>query len=133
MANHLPFERGLKNTVLMTNNSGFSHAGTWHQVYTDTLVDRWHIGDFSSAEITISADFDDTKKEILKCLVTCGQDIANVVVYARSNTGTDLLNVTVTVNDLYVDLIINPTSTDYNGTKFLYTGSYFANLNPLLP
>jgi hypothetical protein len=133
MANHLPFERGLKNTVLMTNNSGFSHAGAWHQAYANTLVERWHIGDFSSAEITISADFNDTTKELLKCLVTCGQNTANVVIYARSNFGTDLLDVTVTVNDSFVDLLVSPTSDAYNGTKFLHTGTYFANLNPLMP
>tara|TARA_B110000503_G_scaffold12801_1_gene17438 strand:+ start:26010 stop:26411 length:402 start_codon:yes stop_codon:yes gene_type:complete len=133
MANSLPFERGIQNTVLMTNNSGFSYAGTWKQAYTDTLVERWHIGDFSSAEFTISADFDDTKKELLKCLVTCGQNIANVVIYARSNVGEDLLNVTVTVNNSYVDLKVSPADQIYNGTKFIYTASYFANLNSLTP
>ena len=71
---------GLKNTLLFRNNSGTSHNGPWKQVYTDTLLDRWHVGDFSSVEYTISADFDVNNKEIIKVLITATRDRAKVVV-----------------------------------------------------
>ena len=99
---------GLKNTLLFRNNSGISHNGPWKQVYTDTLLDRWHVGDFSSAEYTISADFDVNNKEIIKVLITASRDRAKAVVYARNNTIANMLNVSVTVNDSYVDVILNP-------------------------
>ena len=128
---------GLQNTLLFRNNSGFSHTGPWKQVYTNTLLDRWHMGDFSSVEYTISADLDTTNKEIVKVLVTATTDVASIVVYARNNTLRELITVSATVNDSYVDVILNPATTDpiglNDGVKVIHTAQYFHNQNPLTP
>lgn len=134
---------GLKNTLLFRNNSGTSHNGPWKQVYTDTLLDRWHVGDFSSVEYTISADFDVNNKEIIKVLITASRDRASIVVYARNNTLNDLLTINATVNDSYVDVILNPIiiqenveqeipAQDYSGTKVIYTANYYHTQTPLV-
>jgi len=130
---------GLKNTLLFRNNSGTSHNGPWKQVYTDTLLDRWHVGDFSSVEYTISADFDVNNKEIIKALVTATRDRASVVLYARNNTRNDILTLSATVNDSYVDIILNPVidieldpQTDFTGAKVIYTAQYFHTQTPLV-
>lgn len=134
---------GLKNTLLFRNNSGTSHNGPWKQVYTDTLLDRWHVGDFSSVEYTISADFDVNNKEIIKVLITASRDRASIVVYARNNTLNDLLTISATVNDSYVDVILNPIiiqenveqeipAQDYSGTKVIYTANYYHTQTPLV-
>ena len=52
------FNKGLKDSVLFLSNGAMSHNGPWKQVYTNTLLDRFHVGDFSSAEYTISVDYD---------------------------------------------------------------------------
>ena len=96
---------GLKHTILFRNNSGTSHDGPWKQVYPDTLLDRWHVGDFASVDYTISADFDTENKELIKVAVTATKDRASIVVYARNNTLNDIVTVTATVNDSYVDII----------------------------
>ena len=57
------FSRGLKTSIQMKDNGSFSHNGPWKQVYTDTQVARWHSGEFSSAEFTISIDYSTTQKE----------------------------------------------------------------------
>ena len=128
---------GLKNTVLFRNNSGTSHNGPWKQVYTDTLLDRWHVGDFSSVEYTISSDFDVNNKEIIKVLITASRDIASVVVYARNNTFNDIIDITATVNDSYVDVILNPVidgeaGTNFTGAKVIHTAQYFHTQTPLV-
>lgn len=128
---------GIKNTVLYKNNTGTSHNGPWKQVYTDTLLDRWHVGDFSSVEYTISADFDVNNKELIKVLITATRDTANLVVYARSNTNNDIINITATVNDSYVDVVVNPVIdaevlTNFTGAKVIYTAQYFHTQNPLV-
>jgi len=133
MANNFTFSTGINNTVKLNNNSGFSYEGPWKQLYNNTLVEKWYLGDFSSAEFTISADYDNTHKEILKCLVTAGIDVANVVIYARSNFGVDLINLSVTVNGSSVELLASPTSEVYAGTRFIHTGSFFENQKPLTP
>lgn len=128
---------GLKNTLLFRNNSGVSYNGPWKQVYENTLLDRWHVGDFSSVEYTISADLDTENKEIIKALVTATVDRASIVVYARNNTLRDLITITPTVNNSYVDITLNPATTTpadlNNGVKVIYTAHYFHNQNPLTP
>ena len=128
---------GLKNTLLFRNNSGTSHNGPWKQVYTDTLLDRWHVGDFSSVEYTISADFDVNNKEIIKVLITATRDRAKVVVYARNNTLNNILTISATVNDSYVDVTLNPIidaelAINFTGTKVIYTAQYFHTQTPLV-
>lgn len=125
---------GLKGTLLLRNNTGFSVNGPWIQVYNNTLLDRFYVGDFSSAEYTISADLDNNNKEILKVLVTATLDVASIVVYARNNTAKDLIEVDATVNNSYVDIVLSPAlsedSTPNDGVKVIYTAKYFHNQNP---
>jgi hypothetical protein len=134
---------GLKNTLLFKNNTGISHNGPWKQVYKDTLLDRWHVGDFASVDYTISADFDVNNKELIKIAVTATKDTASVVVYARNNTANDILTVSATVNDSHVDVILNPKiveanedtnilAQDYTGTKVIYTAQYYHTQSPLV-
>jgi hypothetical protein len=123
------FNKGLKDSVLFLSNGAMSHNGPWKQVYTNTLLDRFHVGDFSSAEYTISVDYDKDKKEILKVLVTASLDEASIIIYAKNNLGTDLVNITATVNNSYVDIIANPTASN-EGSKVIYTVQYYQNQNP---
>ena len=134
---------GIKNTLLFKNNSGTSHNGPWKQIYENTQLDRWHVGDFSSVEYTISADYDVNNKEIIKVLITASRDRASIVVYARNNTLTDMLTISATVNDSYVDVILNPIivvedidqgilGQDYTGVKVIHTAQYFHTQTPLV-
>ena len=102
------FSKGLKDSVLLTGT--MSHNGPWKQAYANTLLDRFHVSDFSSAEYTISADYDKDNKEVIKVLVTASLDEASVIVYARNNLGTNLIDITATVNNSYVDITVNPTA-----------------------
>lgn len=123
------FIKGLKDSVLFQSNGAMSHNGPWKQVYTNTLLDRFHVSDFSSAEYTISVDYNKDKKEILKVLVTASLDEASIIIYARNNLGIDLVNITATVNNSYVDIIANPTASN-EGSKVIYTVQYYQNQNP---
>lgn len=123
------FNKGLKDSVLFLSNGAMSHNGPWKQVYTNTLLDRFHVGDFSSAEYTISVDYDKDNKEIVKVLVTASLDEASIIIYARNNLGTNLVDITATVNNSYVDITLNPTASK-EGSKVIYTVQYYQNQNP---
>jgi len=129
------FTKGLGKSVLLKNNGAVSHNGPWKQVYADTLLDRFYLGDFCSAEYTISIDLDNNNKEIIKALVVASLDEAKVMVYSRVNTNRSIVDIDATVNSSYVDVIINPAITaatpDNNGAKVIYTVNYFQNQNPL--
>lgn len=125
------FGKGLRNTVLARNNSAFSHNGPWKQIYTDTQAARWHHGEFSGAEFTISVDFDTDNKELIKCLVCNGVDTVSHSIYGRNNLGNELVEISAITNDSYVELIISP-KTGYEGAKFIYSANYYHNQNPLI-
>lgn len=122
---------GLKRSIQIKDNGSFSHNGPWKQVYTDTQVARWHSGEFSSAEFTISIDYDTSNKEIIKCIVCNSADYASLTIIGRNNLGNNLVELSAIVNASYVDLIINPADSVYAGSKFIYTAQYFRNQNPL--
>ena len=125
-------KNGLKNTLLLRNNTGFSSNGPWKQVYNDTLIARWHNGEFSSAEFTISIDFDTDDKEIIKCLVCNTPQTASLTIYGRNNMGNELVRLSAVVNDSYVELHIDPAAPAYEGAKFIYSVHYYHNQNPLV-
>lgn len=129
------FSQGRKDSILFKDNGALSHNGPWKQVYPDTLLDRWHIGEFSSAEYTISVDLGNNDRELIKCLVTAGLEVASVVIYARSRLSRNIINIDATVNNSYVDVILNPAADDSTptaGAKVIYTVQYFQSQNPLI-
>lgn len=126
---------GLKNTLLLRNNTNISHNGPWVQVYNDTVLDRWHVSDFSTVEYTVSADYDTENKEILKALVTATIDQASIVIFARNSTSRPIIDLDATVNNSYIDVIarsVDPEdSSSLEGAKVIYSAQYYHNQNPL--
>tara|TARA_B100000424_G_C22825106_1_gene441122 strand:+ start:137 stop:541 length:405 start_codon:yes stop_codon:yes gene_type:complete len=125
------FDLGLNKTVLVRNNSGFSHRGPWAQVSTGNNFDKWFVGEISAAEYTISIDYNTQNKEILKCLVAATVDKAEVTVYARSSVGRELVDIEAHVNKSFVDIFILPKVPQVQSAKFIFTVNYFENQNPL--
>ena len=122
---------GLNDTLLVKNNGGFSHYGPWKNLQDDTLVDKFFIGDISSAEYTISIDLNSDNKEILKCLVTGSLEQAKVVVYGRNYTDKSLANLYALVNNQYIELYASPKNTAFKSARFIHTANYFHNLHQL--
>ena len=121
------FAKGLKNTLLLKNNGGFSHNGPWINLAENTQLDRWHVNDFVSVDYTICVDRDETNKEILKFLIVATKDTARIVEYARNNTNIDLISVDAFVNNSYVDIVVSPKILKATGAKVFFTGQYFQN------
>ena len=91
------------------------------------------MGDFSSAEYTIVADFDTVNREIVKCTVVAGKEIADLTVFGRSNLGQPILDISVNVNNSYVDVNVQPQtedSTDMSGAKVFFSATYYKAVNP---
>lgn len=125
------FVEGLKNTLLLKNDAGFSHSGPFVLCAPNTRLDRWHVGDFSAAEYIISVDFNNTNREIIKCLVVSGVDTARLKVYSRCSTDNTLINVDAFVNNSYVDIVINPTNNKFKNAKVIKTVTYFESQNSI--
>jgi hypothetical protein len=132
------FSKNVKNTLLLKNGTNIAYKGPWVLVYPDTVVDEWYVGDFMSAEYTISVDYGNTEKEIIKCLLVAGPNSAAVNVFGRSNLNNNLVDFTATVNASKVSLIVNPAinqdgSSLFVGSKLIYSATYYHTLNDLTP
>ena len=116
-------KKGLRGTINVYD-SHFSYGSTWQAVESSLPLDRWHQGDFASAEYTISIELGRDKKEIIKCLLTASPNEASVVVYGRASTTTDLVNVTAQVTNSYVELMLSPkTDAQKGASKIKYLTS----------
>jgi hypothetical protein len=91
------FSVAANGALLSKNNGAVAHNGPWKQAYPNTVLDRWHVGDFSTAEYTISVDYNMGNREIVKCTIVANVQTASVVIYARNNLGNDLITISADV------------------------------------
>jgi hypothetical protein len=85
----------------------------------------------SGAEYTLLVDFDNNNREMIRCLLVGNPSNATVTVYGRSTVGDPLINLSATVSESYVKLIVNPTQNAYSGAKVIFQATYFETQNPL--
>ena len=130
------FGKGDRNTLLMKNGLNLSYNGPYSVVEEGMILDQWHVNTFSTAEYTISVDYDTNNKEILKVLVSASPNQSSLSIYGRSNLGNKLVKIDSEVNNSYVRIKINPedkTATEkYTGSKIIFGATYFATLNALV-
>ena len=118
-------KKGLRNTILLKGGSHFSYEGMWREVQQNLAIDQWHMGDFSSAEYTLNVELGKDVKEIIKVLLTASPNDASVVVYGRASTSRDLVDITASVTNSYVQLILNPKTAEDKGAKAYFSATYF--------
>lgn len=125
------FKTGLKNTLLLKNDTQLSRNGPWVAIPQATEIDRFFLGDFNSAEYCLSIDFDTEHKEIIKVLVVSSIQNASITVYGRANFGQNLVNIAANVNDSYCSIIATPEE-GFENSKLQFNAFYFQNQNLLL-
>jgi hypothetical protein len=123
---------GLKNTLKLINGANFSYRGPWVQVYDNTVLDQWYVGDFFGAEYTICVDHNTSQKEIIKCLVVGSPNEAGVTIYGRSNLGNSLITITASVDSSRVSVIVDPKDDAYKGSKIFFSAIYYGTVNELM-
>ena len=110
---------------MLKGSTHFSYEGLWQNVQQDLAIDRWHMGDFSSAEYTLNVELGKDIKEVIKVLLTASPNSASVVVYGRASTTRDLVTITASVTNSYVELILNPKTPADKGAKAYFSATYF--------
>lgn len=126
------FAKGLKNTIQIKDNGGFSYNGPFKLLKGNPVIDRWHVGDFSSAEYTMSVDYDKDNKEIIKFLVVGTSNNAKIIVYSRVSSNIDMVDIEAIVNNSYVDIFVKPKNNKFFDSRVIYTVNYFNNQNPFI-
>ena len=122
-------QKGLRKTLKLANGIQFSYAGPWANVIETQAVDNWFVGDFMSADYTITIDRNTYDKEIVKCLVVASPDNAAVTIYGRTSLTNPLINIQVTVDNSQVRLWLTP----LNGScKVIFSANYYQTINPIV-
>ena len=128
---HNYFKQSPQNKLSLKNNTQLAYAGQWKKVYSNTEIDKWYVGDYSSANYTITAEFSSNKKEVLQVLVVARPDQATVTVYGRTSIDDSLINISAVVTNSYLSLIANVTDTTFVGTKVIFFANYAECIQPL--
>jgi len=125
------YSAGMNNTLLIKNISGVSYASPYVKIFEKTLIDRWYLGDFLSADYTFVSSFDAYNKEIIKSTIVATVDLAKIIIYSRLSTRTELIDLDAVVNESYVDVFIKLKKEKLQGLDVTYRVEYFNNPNPL--
>jgi hypothetical protein len=120
------FLQGLKGTLRFNNGKNLSYKGPWVQVFPDTVIDEFFVGDFMAAEYTVCVDAGNNLREIIKCLVVSSPENANLTIYGRTNLGEDLVSLSASVDAAKVSLLANP-MTDAT-VKLIFSSNYYYSI-----
>lgn len=130
------FGKGDRNTLLMKNGLNLSYNGPYSVVEDGLVLDKFHVNTFSSAEYTISVDYDTNNKEILKVLLAASPNQSSLTIYGRSNLGNNLIKLNSTVDNSLVSITVDPADKSatekYSGSKIIFGATYFATQNALV-
>ena len=85
------FKKGSNNTIELPERSSFSYKGHWIGVQYNTIMDSFHVGEFSSAVYQITVEFDSNEKEIMQLSVVARPDraVANICLLYTSPSPRD--------------------------------------------
>jgi len=122
---------GLKNTLLFKNNSGVSYGGEWTQIYGDTVIDKWYVGDFTSASYVITVEYDSNQKETMQAFVVARPEQASITVFGRTSIEYELINLTATVTTGILSLTATPASDNFAGAKLRFIATYSETMGSL--
>jgi len=125
------FDQGVQSTLRLKPGVNWSHKGQWVQIFNDTEIDRWYVGDFSSVSYQITVEYNSNKKEVLNALVVARPSEASIVVYGRVSIDDELITLTATVNDSYLSLKASPTIATFDGAKLIFVATYAQTINDL--
>jgi hypothetical protein len=123
---------GPQHTLSLLPGTNFSFKGNRISVQTNTEIDRWYVGSFSSASYFITVEYDSNRKETMQALVVGRAEAASLAIFGRVSIP-QMITLTATVNDSWVSIIANPIS-GFAGVRVSFTATYAeAMTQPIAP
>jgi len=120
--------QGQRNTIKLQKDLSFKNP--WIQVYNNTAVDQWHVGEFSSASYFVTVEYDSNSKETMQVSVVARPGQATLSIYGRTSIQDSLVTLTATVTNSTLTLSATA-NTGYSGSKLTYVASYIETIQPL--
>ena len=122
------FSKGQNNTIKLQKD--FSIKNPWIQIHTDTVIDSWYVGDFSSATYFITVEYDSNQKETMQVLVVARPAQATFSIFGRTTIEDELIDISASVTNS--QLILSATANSgFDGAKLTFTATYIETIQPL--
>lgn len=123
------FIKGTHGTLQLRDNTQFSYKGSWKQLYDNTVVDQWHVGEIMSADYTIVVDGGRHNKETIKAIVIAGPGNASISVTGRASLINNIVNLDVEITNSSLKLLASPVSGAPAGARIIFSATYYQNLS----
>ena len=120
--------QGPRNTIKLQKDISFKNP--WIQIYSNTTIDTWYVGDFSSASYFITVEYDSNHKECMHVLVIARPAQATYSIYGRTSIDNQLVTLSATVSNSQLTLSATA-NTGYSGAKLSFSVSYNETMQPL--
>ena len=127
------FTKGQNNSILLPDRSNFSFRGNWLGVHYNSIMDKFHVGDFSSAMYQIVVEFDSNEKETMQLSVVARPDRAVANIFGRSSINAELIDISVTVDASICYIRVEPKARGYTGAKLIFHATYAQAIHQLTP
>jgi len=123
------FTNGQRDTLKFKDRAALSFKGEPITVYstTDTVIDRFFVGEFTSATYSITVEYDSNKKEAMQVGVVVRPGEASVLIYGRTGLDDELITLSGTVNESFFSLTARSISPAYNGARIIHYVTYAEN------
>lgn len=125
------FTKGPQGTLGLLPTSNFSYKGERIPIYGTTEIDRWYVGNFSSASYYIIVEFDSNQKESMQVMVVARPEQASFSVFGRTTIENELIDITATVSASYLSLVATAKDPAYEGARLSFIATYAETISPL--
>ena len=120
---------GLHGTLRFNNGVSVSHMGTVVAVTTNTVIDQFFVGDFSSALYTITVNYASNKQESMQVRVVARPNAASVSIVNRTMIDDEIITLSGTVTASYFQLTASVTNSAYANAKLTFFANYAETAN----
>ena len=124
---------GAKGILKFLKKPGLSYKGNWVQVYPGTVLDSWHVGDFSTASYLITIEYESNKKELMHVNVVARPGQASYNIFGRTSIDDELVTFDASVTNSIFSLTVSPSDTIFTGARITFLAFYGETINPLTP
>jgi len=129
------FVRGLRNTLRLKRGVNWSVKGSEIPIPTDTVIDTWFVGEFSSAVYEVVAEHGKNDVEHINVKISGRPEQASINVSGRNNNGKDLVSFSAVVDASRVIVTASPFYqedgvTPLANVKLTFKVTYFERLTP---
>jgi hypothetical protein len=122
------FIKGIHGTLQLKGNTQFSYKNQWKQLYANTVLDQWHVGEIMSAEYTVVIDNGRHAKETIQAVVVAGPGNASISIIGRASLANNIVNLDVVVTDSSLQLTASPVDVAATGARAIFSATYYQTL-----